>query len=91
MAKKLLVRPPKPWCFGGMASTRCDEASSTWTSISHRRDPRRRVYRAVLEYEVVRVQVADADAEKRDRIGTEVDQSIGPNLGRGDIAEAVRA
>ena len=91
MAKNLLVSPPKPWCFGGMASTRCDKASSTWTSISLHQNPRRDVYRAVLEYEVVRVQVADADAEKHNRIGTKVDQSIGPNLGRGDIAEAVRA
>jgi transposase InsO family protein len=32
------------------------------------------------------VQVADADAEKRDRIGTEVDQGIGPDLCRDDIA-----
>ena len=73
-----------------MASTRCDKASSTWTSISHRRDPRSRVHRAVLEYEVVRVQVARADAEERDRIGTEVDQRIGPDLCRGDVAEGVR-
>ena len=86
----VLVRPPKPWCFGGMASTRCDEASSTWTSVSRRRDPRRRVYRAALEYEVVHVQVARADAEERDRIGTEVDKRIVPILLRDHIVELIR-
>ena len=83
--------PPKPWCFGGMASTLCDPASSTWISISHHQDPRSRVRRTVLEYEVVRVQVARVDAEERDRIGTEVNQGIGPYLGRDDITEIIRA
>jgi hypothetical protein len=36
------------------------------------------------------VQVTCADADQRDRIGAEVDQSIGPDLGRDYIAEAVR-